>query len=260
MTDTNKNFTLNAALAATTNEERAALTATVAWAAVVLDKVLGWNGPQVKGGKAIVIKGLREVHGYRKDADGFPVLDSKGNRAKRTSVFRHLARADSLIGYMVKSAQDWVELLHRAAMTGDADTFAAALDDVTQFMADRMGGTTGDAVDHFLKHGTRKADAKPDPVAEGGAVAALAGSEPEAPAKGDTVASPSMADKVMKLLTGPRNRLGEFTDAQLRDMAQALSGELAKRTRDTEELAAGERESEAKRDAAAEREELRKAG
>lgn len=152
----NKMTTTAIALAFSKSEEIGAVRSTVAWTMAACDMILGWNGIPVKGGKDAVIKQLREVHGYRKDADGNPVFNDKGQKVKRSAIFARLSLVADVIAYLLKHGRDHIQALNDAAVSDDGDKMQEAVERVASELTTLCGDDTIDALLHFLKTGKAK--------------------------------------------------------------------------------------------------------
>lgn len=169
------------ALAFTASEETTALRSTVAWTVYIIDRVCGWNGTPTKGGRKVAIKAARKTYGFKRNADGTPVLDANGNEVKRSAIYARLSLVESLVDYLIKNQDAWVKTVHEAATDPDHSQeekearVTVAIEELTTQLAIDAKGETIDALKYWLDNGKAKADA--DPVAD--ASAALAGGEAE---------------------------------------------------------------------------------
>ncbi len=152
----NKMTTTAIALAFSKSEEIGAVRSTVAWTMAACDMILGWNGTATKGGKDAVIKQLREVYGYRKDADGNPVFNDKGAKVKRSAIFARLSLVSEVIGYLLKHGRDHIQALNDAAVSDDGDTMTETVERIASELTAVCGDDTIDALSHFLKTGKAK--------------------------------------------------------------------------------------------------------
>lgn len=214
------------ALAFTKSEEIGAVQSTVAWAMAALDMRLGWSAPVKAGmdGKT-AIKMLRETHGYRKDANGDAVLDSKGNRAKRSAVFNRLALVEKLVAYMAKSTPAFVTEMHVAAIEGDADRMESAVRAIGATLCEMAGDDTLDALGHFLATGKQKPKDAP-PVKD--ALAELAKDAPLAPAPAPAPTPSALGNDpidnfVADTLAGLDKWADSLTVAELNQLAEKVT-------------------------------------
>lgn len=156
------------ALAFTAREESSALESTVAWTVHIISQVCGWNGAPIKGGKKTAIKMARERYGYRVDANGDSILDHKGNRAKRSTVFNRLSLVEKVITYALENEKEWIETIHYAATNPETDPEQrdqAVAECVEQFAARLAGAAQSETIDglkYYLENGVAKAEAVTD--------------------------------------------------------------------------------------------------
>lgn len=172
MSKTLKNAQPNAdtaqiALAFTAAEETSALRSTVAWTVYIVDKVGGWNGTPVKGGRKVAIKAARQTYGYKRNSDGTPMLDASGNRIKRSAIYARLSLVEALIDYTIKHQATWIETIHAAATNPETnpeikrELIEQLVEEYAATIENLVGDSTNDALKFWLANGEAKKDSKP---------------------------------------------------------------------------------------------------
>jgi hypothetical protein len=137
------------ALAYAAHEESAASLSLVAWTMAALDLRCGWSGKASPDMKT-AIKVLRERHAYMRDAEGETILDAKGNKRKRQAIFNRLVLVEKVALFMSKHAENMVQTLHLAAITGDKETMQQAVSDIAFDLVTRAEGDSLDYIGFYL--------------------------------------------------------------------------------------------------------------
>jgi len=203
--------------------------AVVGWAIAIADQSLGWTGQPEKGGRKIVVKKMRERHGYKKDADGSHVLNDKGQKVKISAVFDVLSLADSLCHWLVTERGHLIAL-DQAARAEDPDTLIEAVEAFAATLARLAGGEDKADVTRFLENEMAmrqgKAPAPAPASAEGAhAVAGLADAAKLSGAGfGDVMAW--LAQNKGSLTNGQLSSLFAFAKEAMEQRREELAAEL----------------------------------
>lgn len=160
------------ALAYTGAEEQGAARSVVSWTMAALDMRLGWTVSAKAADMKTAVKTLREKHAYHKEQDGTPRLDAKGNKVKRSAVYDKLSLVEKTASFIHGHRNDWLDLLHTAAVVGDGDAMADTVEQIALALAEQAQGDSLDAIKYFLTHekakeqAAKEAEKTPEQVAQ----------------------------------------------------------------------------------------------